>query len=200
MPNDTDNTGSTSLLGSITRMLDASVAAGAGLDNLVTVLSLLCLFSIVNRGHSVSLPQQTQPAASSNPLHKLLGDLTKGSGDSSGGGGLSPDTLMSLLPLLNSPQLKSKLNPSTMGTVLGLINNLGGIGGSNSQEKSKNETKAEPKAEIPKQPAESEPPTAQPSSSAPAPKQQSLPPQDSEDSEDQDGKAYGRYLNWKNNF
>ena len=202
MPNDTDNTGSSSLFGSIIRMIDASVTAGAGLDNLVTVLSLLCLFSIVNRGHAVSIPQQSQPAASSNPLHKLLGDLTKGGGES--GGGLSPDTLMSLLPLLNNPQLKSKLNPSTMGTVLGLINNLGGLGGGNSQEKTKNENKTESKAEVPRQPAEPEAPAAQPSSTvqqpAPAPKPQSLPPQNGDVSEEPDGKNYGRYLNWKNNF
>ncbi len=205
MPNDTDTTGSSSLLGSINRMLDASVTSGAGLDNLVTVLSLLCLFSIVNRGHTTNMPQQTQTAANSNPLHKLLGELTKGGGDSGAGGGLSPDTLMSLLPLLNNPQLKSKLNPGTMGSVLGLLNNLGGLGlggGSNSQEKPKNETKSEPKMELPKQPAEAEAPAAQAATAQQAapPKERSLPPQNGEDSEEADGKTYGRYLNWKNNF
>lgn len=202
MPNDTDTTGSSSLLGSITRMLDASVTAGAGLDNLVTVLSLLCLLSIVNRGQTVNLPQQTQAAVNSNPLHKLLGELTKGGGDS-GSGGLSPDTLMSLLPLLNNPQLKSKLNPGTMGSVLGLLNNLGGLGGNNnSQEKPKNETKPEPKTESHNKPAEPEAPAVQPTvqQTAPLPKQQSLPPQSGDDNEESDGKTYGRYLNWKNNF
>lgn len=153
MPNDTDNPSSSSLLGSITRMLDATINAGAGPDNLISVLALLCLFSIVNKNNAVSQPIQTQSAASNNPLHKLLGDLTKGGdgGSGIGGSGLSPDTLMSLLPLLNSPQLKSKLNPSTMGTVLGLLNNLGG----GTQEKPKPESKPEPKHEPPKQ---SEPP------------------------------------------
>jgi hypothetical protein len=32
---------------------------------------------------------------------------------------------MSLLPLLNSPQVKSKINPSNIGTLLGLLNGLG---------------------------------------------------------------------------
>ncbi|MDF2873506.1 MAG: hypothetical protein K0R22_189 [Sporomusa sp.] len=199
MPNDTDNPGSSSLLGSITRMLDANISAGAGPDNLITVLALLCLFSIVNKSNAISQPVQIQPAANSNPLHKLLGDLTKGGdGGGIGGSGLSPDTLMSLLPLLNSPQLKSKLNPGTMSTVLGLLNNLGGIGG-NTQDKPKTEGKPEPQ----KQPRESEPapqspvPDQQP---APTLKQQPIPSPDAEEPEDQDGKNYGRYLNWKNNF
>ncbi|HWR44583.1 hypothetical protein [Sporomusa sp.] len=203
MPNDTDNPGSSSLLGSITRMLDANINAGAGPDNLITVLALLCLFSIVNKSNAISQPVQTQPAANSNPLHKLLGDLTKGGdGGGIGGSGLSPDTLMSLLPLLNSPQLKSKLNPSTMGTVLGLLNNLGGIGGG-AQEKPKAESKPELKPELQKQPRESEPAPQPPvldQQPVPTLKQQPLPSQEGEESEDQEGKNYGRYLNWKNNF
>ncbi|SMC94788.1 hypothetical protein [Sporomusa malonica] len=197
MPNDTDNPSSSSLLGSITRMLDATINAGAGPDNLISVLALLCLFSIVNKNNAVSQPIQTQSAASNNPLHKLLGDLTKGGdgGSGIGGSGLSPDTLMSLLPLLNSPQLKSKLNPSTMGTVLGLLNNLGG----GTQEKPKPESKPEPKHEPPKQ-SEPPPPPVLNQQPAPALKQPPVSPQEGEDSEDAEGKNYGRYLNWKNNF
>jgi hypothetical protein len=182
-------------------MLDANINAGAGPDNLITVLALLCLFSIVNKSNAVSQPIQAQPAASSNPLHKLLGDLTKGGGGGGDGGiggtGLSPDTLMSLLPLLNSPQLKSKLNPSTMGTVLGLLNNLGGT-----QDKPKAESKSEPKQESPKTPRESEPTSPPIIDQQPAPtlKQQPLSSPAGEDSEDPEGKNYGRYLNWKNNF
>jgi len=202
MPNDTGNHKSSSLLSSITRMLDANINAGAGPDNLITVLALLCLFSIVNKNNAVSQPIQLQSAANSNPLHKLLGDLTKG-GDNSGigGSGFSPDTLMSLLPLLSSPQLKSKLNPSTMSTVLGLINSLGGLGGSggNSQEKPKTESKPDP----PNQPREQEPspmPVMSEQQPAPTLKQQALPSQGGEDAGEQEGKNYGRYLNWKNNF
>ncbi|QDR80877.1 hypothetical protein [Sporomusa termitida] len=202
MPNDTDNPGSSSLLGSITRMLDANSSAGAGSDNLITVLALLCLFSIVNKNNNaISQPGLNQPAANSNPLHKLLGELTKG-GDGGGGGiggsGFSPDTLMSLLPLLNSPQLKSKLNPGTISTVLGLLNNLGGLGGP-----AQDKPKAEPKPEPQKQPRESEPappaPVADPQS-VPALKQQPIPAQEAEEPDDPDSKNFGRYLNWKNNF
>ncbi|WP_425061223.1 hypothetical protein SCACP_20090 [Sporomusa carbonis] len=199
MPNDTEKSCSSSLLSSVTRMLDASLNAGTGPDNLITVLSLLCLFSIVNRNQNISQPVQTQPASSSNPLHKLLSDLTKGSSDGGGGvGGLSPDTLMSLLPLLNSPQLKSKLNPATMGTVLGLINNLSGAGGGASEK-----SKPEPKSEPSQQPVEPERHTPSPASeqkSTPPPQQANLSPQTQEDEQDQDSKNYGRYLNWKNNF
>lgn len=202
MPNDTENPGSSSLLGSITRMLDANINSGAGPDNLISVLALLCLFSIVNKNNAVSQPVQAQSAASNNPLHKLLGDLTKGGdgGSGVGGSGLSPDTLMSLLPLLNSPQLKSKLNPGTMGTVLGLLNNLGGGG---SQEKTKPESKAESKHEPKQEPQKQTEPPPQPVATqqpAPALKQQPVLPQEDEDTDDAEGKNYGRYLNWKNNF
>jgi hypothetical protein len=176
-------------------MLDTSLSAGAGLDNIITVLSLLCLFSIMNRNHGVKEPTQTQPAASTNPLHKLLGDLTKGND----GGGVSPETLLSLLPLLNNPQLKSKLNPNTIGTVMGLINSLGGhSGGSSSTEKPKNETKIEPPTEQPKQPKETE---SKAPNASPQPQTNNSPSsQSNEDMEDTEEKNYGRYLNWKNNF
>jgi len=196
MSNDTDNTGSSSLMSLITRMLDTSVTTGSGLDSIITILSLLCLFSIMTRTQAVREPQQIKPATTSNPLHKLLGDLTKG-GD---GGGFSPDALMSLLPLLNNPQLKSKLNPSTIGTVMGLINNLGGLGGgSPPHEKGETETKGESHTKTSKQPTESEsPPPANAVQQPPLKKQP--PPEPSEDIEEAEEKNYGRYLNWKNNF
>lgn len=195
MPNDTNAAGSSSLLSTITRLLETNVTAGGGLDNIITVLALLCLFSIMNRNYAAKEPVQTQPAANTNPLHKLLGDLTKGSGD--GGGGFSPEMLMSLLPLLNNPQLKSKINPSTIGTVMGLINNLSG--GSAANDKAKPETKSEPAQEVPTQP---QPPTApvhhtaqpMPTDNAPAMQSNDAPDEDAEN------KNYGRYLNWKNNF
>ncbi len=208
MPNDTDTIGSSSLLHSITRLLDASVSTGAGLDSLITVLSLLCLFSITNRNHSVSVPQPSQPAANSNPLHKLLGDLVKGG---EGGGGLPPDALMTLLPLLNNPQIKSKINPATIGSVLGLINNLGG-GGGHAQEKAKGETKSEPKPEpkteikqeTPKQSTETpahiaQAPVVNEQSAAQA-KPHAVSSAAGAEAEEMEGKNYGRYLNWKNNF
>lgn len=201
MPIDTENTGSSSLLSTITRLLDNSLSAGAGLDNLITVLSLLCLISIVNRNQAVSQPPQLQAAANTgNPLHKLLGDLAKsGGGD---GGGLSPDSLMSLLPLLNSPQIKSKLNPSTIGSVLGLINNMGGLGSSPPQEKTKPETKVEAKTDSPKIQKEEELSVQQATAvqQPMSPSGQSVPPHGSESAEETEGKNHSRYLNWKNNF
>jgi hypothetical protein len=199
MPNDASTTGSSSLLSSITRLLESSLTANTGLDNIITVLSLLCLFSILNRNNAAKDPVQVQPAASTNPLHKLLGDLAK---SSDGGGGFSPETLMALLPLLNNPQLKSKLNPNAIGTVMGLINNLGGS--NSSPEKTKPETKTEHSMDDNKQPKE--PPPAQPAPPAPNIVQQeqttNLPPAHANEPQDEDAenKNYGRYLNWKNNF
>jgi len=198
MPNDTSTTGSSSLLNSITRLLDTSFSAGTGVDNIITVLSLLCLFLIMNRNNTAKEQLQTQPAASTNPLHKLLGDLTKGS-DGGGGGAFSPETLMTLLPLLNNPQLKSKLNPSTIGTVMGLINNLSN--GSSSPEKPKSEAKNDHSTDTPKQPKEAEPIPPTPSVVQENQTVNSSPAQSNEDvDEDAETKNYGRYLNWKNNF
>lgn len=197
MSTDTDTTGPSSLLSSITRLLDTGIAAGAGFDNIITVISLLCLLSIMNRNQA-GREAQPKPAVPVSPLHKLLGELTKG-GD--GSGGLSPDTLLTLLPLLNSPQLKSKLNPGTIGTVMGLLNNLGGLGsGSPPPEKAETENKAKPDspaAKAPKQtPAEDSPPAA-----ARQPSEQPQPALQSEEPlEETAEKNYGRYLNWKNNF
>jgi hypothetical protein len=75
MSNDTDNTGSSSLLSSITRMLDTCVSAGTGMDSIITVVSLLCLFSIMNRNQVIREPQQAKPAINNNPLHKCLTSL-----------------------------------------------------------------------------------------------------------------------------
>lgn len=197
MPNDASTTGSSSLLNSVTRLLESSFTTNTGLDSIITVLSLLCLFSIMNRNHTAKEPVQVQPAASTNPLHKLLGDLAKSS--DGGGGGFSPDTLMALLPLLNNPQLKSKLNPNTIGTVMGLINNLGG--GSSAPEKTKPETKNDHSVEDNKQ--TKEPPPASPAPNIMQQEQTTnSPPAHVNEplEEDAENKNYGRYLNWKNNF
>ncbi|SDE60847.1 hypothetical protein [Sporomusa acidovorans] len=197
MPNDTDHLGSSSLLNSITRMLDTGMHTGAGLDNIITVLSLLCLFSIMNRNHAGKDTPQTQPATATNPLHKLLGDLTKGSD-----GGFTPDTLMSLLPLLNNPQLKSKLNPGTMSTVLGLLNNLGSLGGgSPSPDKDKDKAKAELKPSPPTEtPPQQETEALAPSTNVAQQVPVAKPPQTNEEAEEAETKNHSRYLNWKNNF
>lgn len=199
MPNDSSTTGSSSLLNSVTRLLESSFTTNTGLDSIITVLSLLCLFSIMNRNHTAKEPVQAQPTVSTNPLHKLLGDLAK-SGDGGGGGGFSADTLVALLPLLNNPQLKSKLNPNTIGTVMGLINNLGNNSNS-SAEKPKPETKTEHSVEAVKQPTEPPPPPPTPNVVQQNQTGNQSSPQVNETmDEDAENKNYGRYLNWKNNF
>ena len=143
MPKDSNNQ---SLLQTITSILDTFAREGLGYDTLITLLSLLCLLHIVQRLQPpmASIPQNIQPVAQGNPLQKILGELTKNTDGS--GGGPSPDMLMSLLPLLNNPQLKSALNPSNISSILGLINSLGG---SNNKEKP---DKKEPTETMPQTP------------------------------------------------
>jgi hypothetical protein len=127
MPNDSPNT----LLQSITHMIDSIANEGTGYDTLIHILSLLCILHILNRTQpstaAPSIQNNSTANTAANPLHKLLGELTKGGGDGGGGGGgPSPDMLMTLLPLLNNPQIKSKLNPANISSILGLLGNLGG--------------------------------------------------------------------------
>lgn len=132
------------LFQSVIHMVD-SLSADGNYDAIIHILSLLCLFSVLNRpavNQPSAIPLATgQSAAAGNPLQKLLGDLMKGGGATAGGGGGSPlsgalgaalgspDLLMSLLPLLNNPQIKSKINPANIASVMGIINNMGGLGG-----------------------------------------------------------------------
>lgn len=108
----------------MTRIINNAVNNSSDNDTLVTVLSLTCLLSILNRNQAEgaqNIVQNTGSPTASNTLQKILSELTKG--DDSGP---SPDLLMSLLPLLNSPQIKSKINPSNMAAMFSLLNGLGG--------------------------------------------------------------------------
>ncbi|GMB00601.1 hypothetical protein [Pelosinus sp. IPA-1] len=178
MPNESPNT----MLETVTHMIDNITKEGTGYDTLVHILSLLCILHILNRTQpSTAAPIQNSPATSANPLHKLLGELTK-SGE--GGGGPSPDMLMSLLPLLNNPQIKSKLNPANISNMLGLLNNLGG--GNNEKAESTKTEKVEKK----------DPPAAAVTSSlAESPMHNSI-----QDPDPLDKKDLGRSLNWKTTF
>ena len=181
------------LLRSVTRMLDSAANDGTGYESLIPVLSLVCLVSILNRGQSSAAP--AVPASTANPLQKLLGDLGKGEG------GLGPETLMSLLPLLNSPQIKSKINPTTISAVMSLLGNMGNLGGNlggnqgNSGDKSE---KAEPKAEKTERTDKNE----EHPEKRPAPPAAAITSLEAESSDllEADKKGLGRYLNWKNNF
>lgn len=173
MPNESPNT---SLLETVIHMIDRINKEGTGYDTLIHVLSLLCLLQILHsRSSNTRLPTEpnipSNPGTAANPLQKLLGDLTKGGGDDSGGGP-SPDILMSLLPLLNSPQVKSKLNPANISNILGMMTQLGG-----NVNTDKNEKKEPPAATV-----------NHPSSPSINPK------------EEQEKKELGRSLNWKTNF
>lgn len=185
MPNESPNR---SLLQTVTHMIDSIANEGTGYDTLINILSLLCLLQVLNRTQpSAAMPmsQHAPPAASTNPLQKILSDLTKNS-DGSGGGGPSPDMLMTLLPLLNNPQVKSKLNPANISSILGLMGNLGGGGGSNDKPENPKSDKSEKK----------EPPAAAVTSSLSEHPSHGNTVQ----SDDQDKKDLGRSLNWKTNF
>ncbi|CUH96203.1 hypothetical protein P22_2292 [Propionispora sp. 2/2-37] len=125
-----------SLLQSVTRLLDNLSQESNNYDTLINILSLLCLVAILNRSQNIRAPMQSANSGSENPLQKILSEIAK-----SDGGSPSPDLLISLLPLLNSPQLKSKLNAANMSAVLGLINNLGGS--SHNDKQHDNHTKQE---------------------------------------------------------
>lgn len=164
-----------SLWNSVARITEKLVNDGASYDTLINILTLFCLFSVLQRNtRSVAVA----PSTTGGGLGKLLGDLTKGDGS-----GPSADTLMSLLPLLNSPQIKSKMNPTTIATVLGLINSMGG----GEKAESPKPEKADPKGEstaLPVVPEAKEAPSIIPIPLDPAEKKT----------------AGSRYLNWKTSF
>ncbi|EGO62389.1 hypothetical protein [Acetonema longum] len=158
-----------SLWSSINRLIEKTIAEGTGYDVLINVLALFCLLSILQRNTGAQATAPVQQAVGGG-LQKLIGELTKGEG-----GGPSPDALMSLLPLLNSPQVKSKLNPATLAAVFSLLNTAGASG-------EKQET-------VKHEPTKQDPPLAATESDL----EQAVPV----DSEKRGG---GRYLNWKSSF
>lgn len=181
MPNESPNN---SLLRTITHMLDTITNEGNGYDTLINVLSLLCLLHILNRAQpstAAPMSQITTPAASTNPLQKILGELTKSTDGT--GGGPSPDMLMTLLPLLNNPQVKSKLNPANISNILGLMNSFGGNNDKPEVNKSDKSDKKEPPAAAVTSSLAEKPPHVHVT-----------------DSDEQDKKELGRSLNWKTNF
>ncbi|HMM21178.1 MAG TPA: hypothetical protein PKA10_10595 [Selenomonadales bacterium] len=200
------------LMHSVTRMLDSAVNDGAGYDTIIHVLSLLCLVFILNRTQPASAQAAVQatPAGGANALQKLIGDLAKGDG------GLGPESLMTLLPLLNSPQIKSKLNPATIGTVLGLLNTMGDKSDKHEPAKPEKSEKTEKAEKVEKVEKAEKPPASDKTEPKPDPVRTVPPPtaatvtsmealsersdEESPPQELQDRKGLGRYLNWKTNF
>ncbi len=204
-------------LQSIIRLVE-NLSSTSNYDTIISILSLLCLFSILNhttpQQSNLSMPSMNQQSTV-NPLQKLLGDLLGGNKTDSNaglsgalsalgglGGGLgnlsgllsSPDLLMSLLPLLNNSQLKSKINPSSIASVMSMINNLS----NNQTEKTepiKNKQEAPAKTvEV----TETPPPNEEELQATPTP--------EAETSaknivlQGNEKKPPSRFLNWKTNF
>lgn len=87
----------------------------------IHLLSLLCIFTILQQEST------TDPAphpTTGNPLQNLLGDLLKSTSPAKSNDTPTTNTLLSLLPLLNSPQIKSKLNPANIAAVMNVVQNL----------------------------------------------------------------------------
>ncbi|VBB08773.1 Hypothetical protein LUCI_4054 [Lucifera butyrica] len=191
---------SVSLIQSITKILDNVANNGAGYDALINIMSLMCLITILNRSQPAALPVA---AANSNSagmpvIQKLLGDLLKNEGGAGpgGGGGGGADALMSLLPLLSNSQLKSKLNPSNMATILNLVNSLSGSLGDKPAKADKpaktelKEVQTEPKADAP----------AAAITSTQAEHVSEVSASILNYPEESDKKTSGKYLNWKSSF
>jgi len=183
MPNESPNN---FLLQTVNNMITNITNEGKGYDTLINILSLLCLLLILNRTQSsivAPLLQNIPVAPSTNPLQKILGELTKSTDGS--GGGASPDMLMSLLPLLNNPQVKSKLNPANISSILGLLSNFSGGANSDKPEVTKTD-----------KPEKKDPPAAAATSAL-----MENPTQvKATHSDEQNKKDLGRSLNWKSNF
>ena len=194
MPNESPNN---SLLPTITNIINNIANEGNGSDTLISVLSLLSLILILNRIQpSMTIPQSQSisptVSAATNPLQQILGQLTKSSDGS--GGGPSPDMLMSLLPLLNSPQVKSKLNPANISSILGMLGNFSGGGNNDKPETPKTD---KPEVAKPDKPPKKESPAAAVTSSlADHPTHINVTQSD----EQEEKKDLGRSLNWKSNF
>lgn len=161
-----------SLLSTILTLLDVLSSHKSEGKSWIHLLALLCIFAIVSQETTSSNPQ-TSPA---NPLQGLIGDLLKGSAPTKSTDATGSNMLMSLLPLLNSPQIKSKLNPANIAAVMNVVQNL-------------SVPQAPPASEKPPQTAPTPPPVAPaPATTTKKPANQEAPP------------AGERYLDWKSSF
>jgi len=192
-----------SLSQTVLKMIQYALSGGMTFDTITTVLSLLCLLSIVQHSQpaeaqipaAAPAPSAAPPAGTADGLQKLLGQLMK----SEGSGGGSGDALMSLLPLLNNPQIKSKMTPGNIAAILGLINNFSGAGDSKHEksEKEKQDSKGDGKKDSPAA-------TVTAGADAEIPEMAFSEPANPElitaDSDALPAKDKTRYLEWKNNF
>lgn len=196
-----DNTErSGSLLSTVTMFIENHLQQGSiTFDTLITILSLTCLLTILNRT-AFETTVQTRPATGAgNNMQKLLTDLLK-----SGGGNNTSESLMALLPLLNNPQIKNKLNPATLVSILELLSKFNAEKGDKNEEKdektaykqnpleNKQADVSPPTCATENAPAPSPPPSpAATAAAAATPAEQSVPATQ---------KGMGKYLNWKNSI
>lgn len=178
------NTTDKSLLQTILSLLDVLSSHKTEGQSWIHLLSLLCIFTILNQPS----PSPAAASPSANPLQKLLGDLVKGAGSGGGGaiGAGGADTLLSLLPLLNNPQLKSKLNPANIAAVMNIVQNLTGSAPPSANKPTASAPAAEPQAAS-IAPAAEPPTPVPPAAPPPAPPKPNPSPN-------------GRYLDWKSSF
>jgi hypothetical protein len=179
------------LLHSVIRIMDTLTNDTTHYDTLISVLSLLCILSIVNRTQNKAITMPTSNT-NDNPIQKIIGQLTKGDDTN------APDMLMSLLPLLNNPQVKSKLNPANISSILGLINTLG-VGSNDKISPKQDKSEKLTKSESSPTPA---PITQVVTQQVPAPllPNTDIPEAATADQGDTEKRNVTRSLNWKSNF
>lgn len=154
------STESQSFLPIIARLLESAVTDGKGYEPIIDLLSLLCLTTIVSHSHrqeertpnfSAAPAPSTPSASAGNSLQDTLANLLKAAPASgSSGPGPGPETLMTLLPLLNNPQIKAKMTPANMAAIMGLLNHMGA---GSSDSKKADTTASAPPPESPAPPA-----------------------------------------------
>lgn len=166
-----------SLLQTILTLLDVLSSHKSEGKSWIHLLSLLCIFAILHQENTASPCPQS---SSANPLQSLLGDVLKGTSTTKSSDSPAANTLLSLLPLLNSPQIKSKLNPANIAAVMNVMQNL---------------TATPNNEKPPKSTSPSTSPSTQPSPTAAA-----TPPPNESASPKSAPSSPERYLDWKNSF
>lgn len=172
-----------SLLQTILTLLDVLSSHKTEGKSWIHLLSLLCIFSILDQINTAAPVHQS---ASANPLQNLLSDLLKGNTNAKSADTPAPNALLSLLPLLNSPQLKSKLNSANLAAVMNVVQGLtAAVPLTNEKPAKSTESPTAPTA--PLQETGNAIPSSAPSSST------ASPPKDKTATNE-------RYLDWKSSF
>jgi len=109
------------MMNSILHLIEKLSDQSSNRDDLICMLSLVCMICILSRREpSTAVVTESAP----NPIQSLLGQLATKADKNGSSNGPSLESLLSLLPLLSNTGAKSQLNPGSLGTILGLLNNL----------------------------------------------------------------------------